>query len=469
MNKVTVSLTPGTDLNYLAPKHDQILRDLLDLISPVDFRALSDLSAKETPKKRHFLITVIEEVLRIAREYNFGIARKHDFFFLYNGAYWQLLDDQDLTSFLGKAAEKMGVERFDARHYQFRDELLRQFIVTAHLDKPETAEGQTRINLLNGTLEIGETTELRPFRAPDFMTYQLPYPYDPEAMAPRFRAYLNEVLPDQSAQTVLAEFLGYVFIKNSHLKLEKALLLYGPGANGKSVFFEIVKALLGNENLSSYSLSSLTNETGYYRAEISTKLCNYASEINGNLEAARFKALVSGEPIEARRPYGQAFILQDYARLIFNTNELPKDVEHTLAYFRRFLIVPFSVTIPEGKQDKELASRIIQSELPGVFNWVLDGLRRVLVQRRFSDCELAERELKEFQRQSDSVQMFLEDQNLTADPDEWLMIKELYGRYRTYCVEDGYKPVGKKTFVKRLDRIGILTERKAPGMVAFIR
>jgi hypothetical protein len=91
--------------------------------------------------------------------------------------------------------------------------------------------------------------------------------------------YLAEVLPDLSAQNVLAEFLGYVFIKNSQLKLEKALLLYGGGANGKSVFFEIVKAILGNENLSSYSLSSLTNETGYYRAEICNKLVNYASEI----------------------------------------------------------------------------------------------------------------------------------------------------------------------------------------------
>jgi putative DNA primase/helicase len=466
MDNNAVLIPEHTDLNFMIPKHRDVLPDLLNLIGRVDFRELSDLPPKEIIKKKHFIICVVEEIIRIAKAYNFGLARKYDFFYLYNGAYWQLLDDQALIEFLGKAAEKMGVERFDARHYQFREELLKQFIATAHLQRPE-ATG-TIINLLNGTLTIGEHTYIRPFDPDDFLTYQLPYKYDPSATAPRFMQYLNEVLPDESAQRVISEFLGYVFIPNSILKLEKALLLYGPGANGKSVFFEIVKALLGSENLSSYSLSSLTNETGYYRAEVANKLVNYASEINGNLEAARFKALVSGEPIEARKPYGQAFILQDYARLIFNTNELPRDVEHTLAFFRRFLIIPFSVTIPESRQDKELANRIIESELPGVFNWVLEGLKRVLTQRNFSPCSLAERELKDFQRQSDSVAMFLEDQNLNPDPENWKTVKELYINYRAYCYEDGYKPVGKKVFIKRLNRIGILTERKAPGIVAYL-
>lgn len=468
MDNQTVILPDRLDLNFVTLRHKQVLPELLSLITRVDFRELAELPAKETPKKKHYIICVIEQVLKIARDNSFGLARKYDFFYLYNGAYWQLLDDQQLTDFLGKAAEKMGVEKFDARHYQFRDELLKQFMVSAHLQKPETNEKTTIINLMNGTLEIGNNTILRPFSDSDFITYQLPYDYDPEADAPRFMDYINEVLPDKSAQEVIAEFLGYVFIPNSHLKLEKALLLYGSGANGKSVFFEIIKALLGNENLSSYSLSSLTNETGYYRAEIANKLVNYASEISGDLEAARFKALVSGEPIEARKPYGQAFILENYARLIFNTNELPRDVEHTLAFFRRFLIIPFNVTIPESKQDKELANKIIEHELPGVFNWILSGLQRILSQRNFSRCEAAEQELNDFKKQSDSVQMFLEDQNLTPSPENWIQIKELYARYRNFCSEDGNRPVSKKVLMKRLGNIGAITERRNIGIIVYL-
>ncbi len=186
------------------------------------------------------------------------------------------------------------------------------------------------------------------------MTYQLPFRYDSKAEAPLFEAYLNKVLPDQERQKVLAEYLGFVFIKHGSnaLKEEKALILYGTGANGKSVFFEIVNALLGEENVSSYSLQSLTNDNGYFRAKIANKLVNYASEINGTLEASIFKQLVSGEPVEARLPYGQPFTLKQYAKLVFNCNELPKDVEHTNAYFRRFLIIPFDVTIPRKSRTR---------------------------------------------------------------------------------------------------------------------
>ena len=143
------------------------------------------------------------------------------------------------------------------------------------------------------------------------------------ASAPVFMRYLSKVLPHIELQNILSEYIGYVFIPSSLLKLEKTILLYGAGANGKSVFFDVINALLGRENVSNYSLAKLTDENGYYRAMIGNKLVNYASEINRKLDTAFFKQLVSGEPIEARLPYGQPFILENYAKFIFNTNELP--------------------------------------------------------------------------------------------------------------------------------------------------
>lgn len=457
-------IPPTIDLNRTT--HRQVLPELLALIQPVNFQKAAELSAKELPKKKHLVIIAVEEVIRLARDNSFGLARKYDSFYLFNGEYWQLLDDDDLMDFLGKAAERMGVDKFDARHFRFQEELLRQFMRAAHLERP-AVDGATLINLQNGTLEMNGTPRIRPFDERDFLTYQLPYEYDPSATAPRFNRYLDEVLPDKNAQMVLAEFMGYTFVKNSALKLEKALLLYGAGANGKSVMFDIIRALLGDNNLCSYSLSSLTNDSGYYRADIGTKLLNYASEINSSLEAARFKALVSGEPIEARRPYGQAFILEDYARLCFNTNELPRDVEHTYAYFRRFLIIPFSVTIAEAAQDKELAQKIIASELPGVFNWVLDGLQRVLAQRRFSPCDVADKELESFRKQSDTVQLFMDESGYRRHPVDSKPLKSMYQDYRDYCSEDGYKAVGKKVMVKRLEAIGYTIERRNFGYIIF--
>jgi putative DNA primase/helicase len=451
--------------------HNEILTRLLGQIEKLDFREYAALKTDhEKLGKKHYLVCGIEQILNIALENNWGICKNHNFVYLYNGAYWNLIDNAELESFLGEAAEKMGVDKFDARLYTFREQLFKQFLAVANLPKPAQSNEVVLINLKNGTFEIGhDKQELRPPERKDFITYQLPFEYNPKAIAPLFEKYLNAVQPDMERQNILSEYLGYLFVKPSRLKLEKTLLLYGSGANGKSVFFEIVNALLGgDENVSSYSLQNLTNDNGYFRAMLGNKLVNYASEINGKLETSIFKQLVSGEPVDARLPYGEPFTMTNYAKLIFNCNELPKEVEQSHAYFRRFMIVPFDVTIPEAEQDKELAKKIIDNELSGVFNWVLDGLRRLLLQKGFTKSEAVNRQIENYKMQSDNVQLFLTDEGFEKNAVDFREFKELFNLYRTYCTDSGYHACSKKTFAERLRHLGFITERKNYGLVIFV-
>jgi putative DNA primase/helicase len=91
--------------------------------------------------------------------------------------------------------------------------LFKQFLATAYLPTPESNKDTVLINLQNGTFEISpQGTKLRPFDRSDFITYQLPFEYNPQAKAPLFEAYLNKVLPDPERQRVLAEYLGFVFM-----------------------------------------------------------------------------------------------------------------------------------------------------------------------------------------------------------------------------------------------------------------
>ena len=398
-----------------------------------------------------------------------GLCKNHDFIYLYNGTFWAEIDKETFQKFLGEAAEQMGVAKFSARFYQFREQLFKQFLATAYLPTPESNKDKVLINLQNGTFEISpQGTKLKPFDRSDFITYQLPFGYNPQAKAPLFESYLNKVLPDPECQRVLAEYLGFVFIKHGSnaLKEEKALILYGTGANGKSVFFEVVNALLGTDNVSSYSLQSLTNDNGYFRAKLANKLVNYASEINGNLEASIFKQLVSGEPVEARLPYGQPFILKQYAKLIFNCNELPKNVEHTNAYFRRFLIIPFYVTIASQEQDKSLHTKIIEKELSGVFNWVLQGLNRLLEQKKFSDCEAAQKAVEQYKIESNSVQMFVNENEYKCSPTNYKLIKDLYPEYRAFCIDDGMTPFKKQNFIKQLRALNLIVDNVSQNKLA---
>ena len=449
--------------------HTEMLVELLKKILPIDFKKEASISEDEKLTNGQFLIITIEEILRLAKCNSWGMCRNNGFFYLFNGAYWSLIDIDELKTFLGSAAEMMGVNQFKAKHYNFREQLFKQFITLSNLPKPEQFKDTIFVNLQNGTLTITpKEAIIQPFNRDDFITYQLPFEHNPTATAPMFEQYLNKVLPDINKQKILMEYLGYIFINSSTLKLEKALLLYGTGANGKSVFYEVVRSLLGEQNTSEYSLQSLTNDNGYYRAMIANKLVNYASEISGKLEASIFKQLVSGEPVEARLPYSNPFILTKYAKLIFNCNELPKDVEQTEAYFRRLIIITFDVTIPETEQDKQLAQKIISSELPGVLNLVLSGLYRLLEQKQFTYCEAVQQARKLYEIESNSVKLFIQEFGYKPHPTSCKLIKDLYLEYRTFCTEDGYKPVSKLNFKKRLISFNIIVERKNIGEVACI-
>lgn len=483
------------------PSHLIILDKLLDQIEWIDFKALAFPKAAELkeilndlekqPKSesndekiaeiqetlesfkvaaKHYLVLSIENVLEVANRNKWGLCKNNLFIHIYNGEYWNEVDKQAMQSFLSKSAVKMSVPKFDAKLASFVRQLFEQFLCEAYLPKPEPPKGKVLVNLMNGTFEVSTSKpKLRQFDRLDFLTYQLPFEYDKDAQAPLFHTFLSKVLPDVQKQNILAEYLGYVFTHSGTLKLEKTLLLYGTGANGKSVFFEIVSALLGEGNVSNYSLQSLTDSTGYFRAKLSHKLVNYASEINGKLEASVFKQLVSGEPVEARLPYGEPFILKDYAKLIFNCNELPKSPEHTHAYFRRFLIIPFDVTIPDSEQDKRLSSKIIASELSGVFNWVLEGLSRLIDQGKFSPCEASEKALNIYKEESDSVNMFLKEKCYERSAVDRIDMKKLFSEYKDFCHEDNYRPVGRPNFSLRLGALGIIFQRMNTGNVAFLR
>jgi putative DNA primase/helicase len=482
LNKLLEAVGP-LDFDLLAfPELEQLRKQARELQAKVtpegeneaDIQKLQAITKKIEKKKaneRQKLIISVENILTIAESNNWGLCKNGGFIYLYNGTHWVKLDKDTLTNFLGETAEKQGIQKLTARYFDFRDKLLKQFFASAFLPIPEPPVNTVLLNLKNGTLGVTPTgTSLRPFSPADFLTYQLPFNYEPEATAPMFIKFLNRVLPEQDLQNILSEFLGYVFIRTSYLKLEKALLLYGTGANGKSVVYDIVNALLGTENVTSYSLESLTDRNGYYRAMIAGVLVNYASEINGKLETSFFKQLASGEPVEARLPYGEPFTITDYAKLAFNLNELPREIEHTNAYFRRLLIIPFNEVIPESEQNKELAKQIIEAELSGVFNWALKGLNRLLQNKRFTESDTVNKTREAYKLESDSVRGFIADNNYTPSETIGILYKVLYSEYRAYCLEDGYKPVHKGNFRKRLEAQGIRIEKVgSEGNKVFIQ
>jgi putative DNA primase/helicase len=300
------------------------------------------------------------------------------------------------------------------------------------------------------------------FDPSDFLTYQLPFKFEPNATCPIFDSYLVKVLPDEPSRLILQEFGGFVFTK---MNIEKCLVLTGGGSNGKSVFFNILTALIGAENTLTFSMGLFGHE--YNRARLTNVLLNYSSEKGTDLDAETFKALISGEPLQAREPYGKPFTINNKVKFIMNCNELPKETESTDAYFRRYLIIPFEVKISEEEKDIMLAEKIIARELPGIFNWLLKGLERLATEKKFTKSPKADNALANFRRRADNIALFLDDYNYKSSVTTKKCLADLYKEYKTFCLDDGYKHFGKNNFSSKLESKGFESTRMNDGTKAF--
>lgn len=413
-------------------------------------------------------VLLVEKLLKLSQEKDNEIGVSHGTTLLYNGSYWQVIDRSIVQNLLSEVAIKSGINPIEAKQQDEVEKMQKQFAGAAIIPEVEDENDSVKINLKNGTYVIGNgICELREPRSSDFLKYQLPFDYNPDAKAPMFTEFLNRVLPDVKSQMVLSDYIGYIL--NKKLKLEKCLLLIGNGANGKSVFFDIIRALLGTANVCHFSLQNLCDDKGYYRAMIGQKLLNYSSEIGARrCPPDTVKKLISGEPIDARHPFGEAFEIDGYCRFMFNANSLPKETEQTEAFYRRFLIVKFGVTIPKEDRDPLLAKKIIENELSGIFNWVLEGLERVTRQKGFTHAPLIEAELAAYEEESNSVGLFIDEHNYRPSTEKFTLKKYLYEAYKNFCLENGYLPVGGAEFSRRLENLGFKIKRKATNNATLV-
>jgi putative DNA primase/helicase len=283
-----------------------------------------------------------------------------------------------------------------------------------------------------------------------FSPTQFPYAFDQAAECPRWEAFLGEVLEgDQERIALLQEFFGYclVFDTSQH----KFLVLEGEGANGKSVALEVLTHLVGPENVSNVPLEAFG--VRFQLASTLGKLVNIATEVGDTdrPSEAVLKQFTSGDRMHFDRKHISP--VEDYpsARLVMAANNRPRFSDGSGGLWRRMAIVPFRVVIPPDKQDKQLVQKLV-AELPGVFNWAIDGLRRLNTQGGFTEPALCQEALEDYRLEANPARTFLTD-HCQADPSSVVRVDNLYGSYRHWCQIHGYQPLNSSQFGKEVRRV----------------
>lgn len=223
------------------------------------------------------------------------------------------------------------------------------------------------------------------FDARHITDYCLPYEWRSDAACPRWDAFLAEVLPDESERACLQEFFGMCYIDREKYSIEKMALFIGTGANGKSVIFDVMKNVIGREWVSFLSPDQLMDNKQL--VSVAGKKLNFAPDIKRSASFdSGLKALSSSQDVQGWRIY-EGNVVVKCPPLVFAFNEMPHFRDDTEAFFRRLLPFQFDVVIPPAKQNKRLASEICESELPGIFRWVMEGRRRLIARKgAFTRC-----------------------------------------------------------------------------------
>lgn len=312
------------------------------------------------------------------------------------------------------------------------------------------------INLKNGLLDI-RTYEMRP-HTPDYIsTSQIPIAFDREAKAPQWFKFLNDVMKqDQDQIRLLRQIAGYCLTTDT--SLAKAFILFGSGANGKSLFTRIVSKIIGERNVSSLSLSTITRQFGLIG--LVGKKLNIIDEISGNyFESDVIKGIISGEKLTADvkyRPEPLEFV--PFAKILFSVNELPKINDTTPGLYRRFTIVPFEVSFLNNP-DTHLESKLSE-ELPGILNWAIEGLRDLRTEGKFTETNKNKEAMRSFKTENSPISEFFQNMyEVVPDEDRakfLIPLTEIYGDYRQYCFDSGYKPKAMANFIRELNHTEIV-------------
>jgi P4 family phage/plasmid primase-like protien len=278
----------------------------------------------------------------------------------------------------------------------------------------------------------------------------LPYAYDPAAKCPLWMKFLDEVQSIDEVQYFLQEWFGYCL--TTGYCYETFVILVGPGANGKSVILKVQRAQLGPENVSTVPIELF--EKPFNRYELYGKLANIVSEMSECEKVAEeiIKAVVSGDPIQFERKHVDPFSAPATAKLIFATNVLPPIRDRSNALWRRLVLIPFNVTIALEQQDKGLADRLIASELPGILNWAIVGLKRLKERGYFIKPSVCSAEAEQYQLESSSVRRFIAEE-CKQDQAGQIGTQSFYGYYKSFCERTGSKTLGDVQFGKELRRV----------------
>jgi putative DNA primase/helicase len=360
------------------------------------------------------------------------------------------------ASFWQKKADQLELQPWAPNRHKIGD-LLEAVAAICHL--PQRTQPPAWLNpghgvtgivaCTNGLLDI-TTRTLQPHTPNYFNEISVPFDFDPDALEPNgWLDFLDQLWEDDTESIqLLQEWFGYII--SGETNLQKILGIIGPIRSGKGTICRVLRGLIGDRNVTAPTLSSFGQNFGMQ--DLIGKSVAIIGDVrlgSGEQNAVVERLLsISGEDtITLDRKYKDPWTGQLPTRILFVSNELPRFGDASGAIATRCLILETRKSYL-GEEDKGLTARLL-TELPGILNWSLDGLKMLDELGRFTEPQSSIDTITALADLVSPISAFVRD-CCHRGPLLEVETKRIYQAWRSWADENGHKPGSAQTFGRNL-------------------
>jgi putative DNA primase/helicase len=246
--------------------------------------------------------------------------------------------------------------------------------------------------------------------------------------------------------------------------------LHGPGGNGKGVFLNVMRAVLGDYAATAPNAFLMAGAQRHETeiARLHGLRLVIASEVNqeAKFDEAKVKELTGGDGLTARFMRQDHFTFEPTHKLFLMGNHQPRVSAGGKSFWRRLRLLPFTRTPEEVIEDLDLL--LVSEEGPGILAWIIagavdafrDGLR---------DPASVTAATAQYAAEEDALARFLDEACHVGGGTQVRTATEVFrSAYERWCRAEGEDPLPSRQLGRELkDRFQIV-RKPSNGTYSYI-
>ena len=267
--------------------------------------------------------------------------------------------------------------------------------------------------------------------------------------APLLYKYLFDSFRDDKKQIDLLQEVCGATLLGIGYKMQKIVLLYGDGGNGKSQILKVLNAAISSEYKSFSPMHLLCDEK--YAITLKNKTVNFCGDLDKNKQTdAKIKEIVGSDiNITGRALYKNVDAFMVKMIIIGCCNELPRITDFTEGFFRRWQMIYYRYSIIN--KDANFGDKLIEEELKLFIEWSMFGAKR-LIKNKFNYTETEEHKniMENWKTKSSSFDTFINQKIFIHKNDSFVVKKDAYTFYKNWCKKNKFDFISNIDFYSKM-------------------